>query len=147
MLLWTRRYVYLSELEFLSFPDICSGVRLQNHTVALMFGFLGASIVFSLVAAPTWGKCLENSCRGRTDSLLPWMLQDAVVASSDGAMKMRILCIRPRSQEATAQSAWLSVWGSMFYKVIHPTQQGLVIFAQLMFQCFPTPCPPIQLSA
>ena len=36
-----------------------------------------------------------------------------------------------RSQEATAQTAWLSLWRKMLYKVIHLTQQGLVIFAQI----------------
>ena len=42
-------YVYLSELQFC--PDICPGVRLLDHMVALFLVFWGISILFSIVTA------------------------------------------------------------------------------------------------
>jgi len=43
----------LFKLEFLLFPDICPGVGLLDHSVALILVFLGTSMLSSVVAAPT----------------------------------------------------------------------------------------------
>ena len=43
--------MYLFELEFLSFLDICPGVGLLGRMVALFLAFKGTSILFSIVAA------------------------------------------------------------------------------------------------
>ena len=53
---WTAREapIYLFELEFLSFSDICPGVGLLDHTVTLFLVFEEASILFSVVAAPVY---------------------------------------------------------------------------------------------
>ena len=40
MLLWTWGCMHLFELEFSSFPDICPGVRLLDHIVALFSVFI-----------------------------------------------------------------------------------------------------------
>ena len=41
--------MYLFELEFASFLDICPGVRLLDHMVALFLVLKGTSILFSTV--------------------------------------------------------------------------------------------------
>ena len=48
MLLWTLGCWYLFELEFLSFLDICPGMGLVDHMVALFLDFWGPSILFSI---------------------------------------------------------------------------------------------------
>ena len=39
MLLGTLECIYHFNLEFLSFPNICPGMRLLGHTVAVFLGF------------------------------------------------------------------------------------------------------------
>ena len=46
--------MYLSELEFSSFLDICPEVGLLDHIVTLFLVFEGTSILFSMVAAPIY---------------------------------------------------------------------------------------------
>ena len=52
MLQWTLRCMYIFRSCFSL--DICPGVGLQGHMVALFLGFLGTSILFSVVAAPVY---------------------------------------------------------------------------------------------
>ena len=42
------------QLEFLSYLDICPGVGLLDHVVALFLVFKGTSILLSIVAAPIY---------------------------------------------------------------------------------------------
>ena len=46
--------MYLFKLEFLYFLNICSGVGLQDHRVALFLVFWETFILFSMVAAPIY---------------------------------------------------------------------------------------------
>ena len=46
--------MYLFELVFSCFSDICPGVGLLDHMVVLFLVFLGTSILFSIVAAPIY---------------------------------------------------------------------------------------------
>ena len=46
--------MYLFELEFLSFLDICPGVGLLDHMVVLFLVFLRTSMLFSIVAVPIY---------------------------------------------------------------------------------------------
>ena len=46
--------VYIFDLEFLSFLDICTGVGLLDHIISLILVFKGTSILFSIVAAPNY---------------------------------------------------------------------------------------------
>ena len=52
MLLWTKGCLYLFKLEFSL--DICPEVELLNHMIDLFLVFWGISILFSIVAAPTY---------------------------------------------------------------------------------------------
>ena len=54
MLLWTLWCMYLFELVFLFSLDIYPGVELLDHMVVLFLIFWGTSILFSMVAAPTY---------------------------------------------------------------------------------------------
>ena len=54
MLLWTLGCTYLFELMFLFLSDICPGVELLGHMVALFLVFWETSILFSTVAAPIY---------------------------------------------------------------------------------------------
>ena len=64
MLLWTLGYMYClkSMFCFVFFPDIYPGVELLDHMVILFLGFLGISILFSIVAIPIY--FLTNSILG-----------------------------------------------------------------------------------
>ena len=46
--------MYLFELEFSLFPDICPGVGLLHHMIALFLIFKVHTILFSTVAAPIY---------------------------------------------------------------------------------------------
>ena len=48
------RCMYLFELEFLSFLDICPGVGLLDNKVTLFLVFQGNPILFSIAAAPIY---------------------------------------------------------------------------------------------
>ena len=50
MLLGTLGYIYLFNLEFLSVPNICPGMRLLDHIVALFLDCEGIFVQFSIVA-------------------------------------------------------------------------------------------------
>ena len=52
MLQWTMACMYLFELWFS--PDMCPGVGLLDHMVALFLVFWGISILFSLEAVPIY---------------------------------------------------------------------------------------------
>ena len=52
VLLWTYGCMYVFELDFCL--DICPAVGLLDHMVILFWAFWGASVLFSLVAAPTY---------------------------------------------------------------------------------------------
>ena len=54
--------MYLFKLEFYSFLDICPGVGLLDHTVALFLVFKGISILFFIVAVSIYIP--TNSARG-----------------------------------------------------------------------------------
>ena len=54
MLLWTLGCMYLFKLVFLFSSNICPGVGLLDHMVVLVLVFWGTSILFSIVAAPTY---------------------------------------------------------------------------------------------
>ena len=60
VLQWTLGWMYLLELWFSL--DICPGVGLLDHTVALFLVFKGTSILFSTEAAPIYIP--TNSARG-----------------------------------------------------------------------------------
>ena len=45
--------MYLFKLEFSSFPDICLGVGLLDHMVALFLVFEGTSIMAAPIYIPT----------------------------------------------------------------------------------------------
>ena len=46
--------MYLLELEVLSFLDICPGVGLLDPMLVLFLAIQGTSILFSIMAAPTY---------------------------------------------------------------------------------------------
>ena len=54
VLQWTLGCLYLFELEFPDFPDICPGVGLQDHMLTLVLVFKGASMLFSIVSVPIY---------------------------------------------------------------------------------------------
>ena len=51
--------MYLFQLKFSSFPDICLGVGLLGHMVTLFLVFWGISILFSIMGRPVYShqKC------------------------------------------------------------------------------------------
>ena len=61
MLLWKLRCMYLSELCFS--PDIWIGMGSFDHNEALFSVFKGTSILFSIVAAPTYLIHSHQQCR------------------------------------------------------------------------------------
>ena len=72
MLLWTSGSIYLFEFEFLFFLDICPGVGLLSHMVALFLVFYGTSILFSIVAVPIH---IPTNSTHRSISFSPYPLQ------------------------------------------------------------------------
>ena len=46
--------MYLFELEFSSFLDICPGVELLDHMVTLFLYFSRTPLLFSIMAAPVY---------------------------------------------------------------------------------------------
>ena len=50
------------KIKFLFFSDICPGVGLLDHMVALFLAFCGASILFSIAAVPIY--ILTNGVEG-----------------------------------------------------------------------------------
>ena len=62
VLQWTLGCLYLFELEFPDFPDICPGVGLLDHVATLFLIFWGTSTLFSTAAALIY--VLTNSIRG-----------------------------------------------------------------------------------
>ena len=64
--------MYLFELEFLFFLDICPGVGLLSHMVALFLVFYRTSILFSIVAVPIH---IPTNSTHRSISFPPYPLQ------------------------------------------------------------------------
>ena len=54
VLQWTLACLYLFELEFPYFPDICPGVGLQDRMLTLVLVFKGTSVLFSIATAPIY---------------------------------------------------------------------------------------------
>ena len=61
MLLWTLGCMYLFELLFSFFPDICPGVELLDHMVVLILVFWRTFLTVSIVAALIY-LCSHQEC-------------------------------------------------------------------------------------